>query len=125
MSFRLAIVELRVKDWVAAVAWFRKHFQLITKLEQPTQQYALLETGSIQLAIKADQQVHPSTQVQLQWEVDDLVATEQELRASGAMVTKPIKVSEEGYRRIIIDGPEGIQLLLFDWIKLSDKSSSA
>ena len=112
---KLAIVELSVRDWPKAVAWFRNHFHLSLKMEHVSEEYALLETGGVQLAIKGDPQVVVGDQVLLQWEVADVAECLTELVAAGVNIIKPMKTSDEGYRRIVVEGPEGMSLLLFDW----------
>ncbi len=112
---QLAIVELRVRDWQKAVAWFRNHFHLSLKMEHTSAEYALLEAGSVKLAIKGDTQAVVGNQVLLQWEVTDVAACMTELVAAGVNIFKPMKTSDEGYRRIMVEGPEGLELLLFDW----------
>ncbi|HQR43436.1 MAG TPA: hypothetical protein PLX97_12145 [Gemmatales bacterium] len=109
---RLAIVELRFRHWATAVQWFQQHLQLGTVLEHADQQYALLEAGSIRLGIKGDAEAIITRQVLLQWEVEDVVAWQE---AASITIVKPLKISSEGYRRIIIEGPEGMPILLFDW----------
>ncbi len=112
---QLAIVELRVRDWQKAVAWFRNHFHLSLKMEHASEEYGLLEAGNVQLAFKGDLQVVVGNQVQLQWEVADLPECLTELVAAGVSIIKPMKTSDEGYRRIVVEGPEGLELHLFDW----------
>lgn len=116
MTPKLAIVELRVRNWPAAVAWFRDHFQLTVKLEHPAEQYALLEAGNVQLAIKGDADAVVGNHVLLQWEVDDVVACQSALVAAGVRIVKPMKASDEGYRRIVVEGPEGLVVVVFDWV---------
>jgi predicted enzyme related to lactoylglutathione lyase len=113
---KLAIIELRVRDWPKAVAWFRNHFHLSLKMEQASEEYALLETGSVQLAIKGDPQAVVGNQVMLQWEVADVAECLTTLVAAGVNIIKPMKTSDEGYRRIVVEGPGGMPLLLFDFV---------
>ena len=113
---QLAIVELRVRDWPKAVAWFRHHFHLSLKMEHAAEEYALLEAGSVQLAIKGDPQVVVGNQMLLQWEVADIVTCMTELVAAGVNIIKPMKTSDEGYRRIVVEGPEEMPLLLFEFV---------
>jgi len=112
---QLAIVELRVRDWQKAVAWFRDHFHLSLKVEHASEEYALLEAGTVQLAIKGDPQAFVGNQALLQWEVADVAACMTELVAAGVNIIKPMKTSDEGYRRIVVEGPEGLELLLFEF----------
>jgi predicted enzyme related to lactoylglutathione lyase len=112
---KLKIVELRVRDWQKAVAWFRYHFHLSVTMERVSEEYALLASGGVKLAIKGDLQAMVGKQVQLQWEVADLSECLTELITAGVSIIKPMKMSDEGYRRIVVEGPEGLSLLLFDW----------
>lgn len=113
---QLAIVELRMRDWQKAVAWFHNHFHLLLKMEHPSEEYALLEAGSVQLAIKGDPQAIAGNQVLLQWEVADVPECLTELVAANVNIIKPMITSDEGYRRIVVEGPEGMALLLFEFV---------
>lgn len=108
---RLAIVELRVTDWQSAVQWYRTNFELRVLMQVETEQYALLDAGDVKLAIKYAADAHPVDSVLLQWEVPDLDRWLNENRVS---VLSPMKVSHEGYRRVIIEGPEQRPLLVYD-----------
>lgn len=111
---RLAIVELKFRNWASAVAWYRSTFELKLVMESLGEQYALLETGKVLLAIKHDAVAQVTDQISLQWEVDDLDVW---LKQKPVNVLKPMKDSTEGYRRVIIEGPEGQPLLVYDWKK--------
>lgn len=111
---KLAIVELKFRNWASAVAWYRSTFELKLVMESLGEQYALLETGRVLLAIKHDAAAQVTDQISLQWEVDDLDVW---LKQKSVSVLKSMKDSSEGYRRVIIEGPEGQPLLVYDWKK--------
>lgn len=111
----LAIVELHFRDWTAAVAWFRDHFEMEVKVLQIKQQYALLGRAFVKFAIKGDADASKGSQVLLQFEVQDVKKFVAKLRQAGVRILKPLRASKEGYRRALIEGPEGIELLVFDW----------
>lgn len=115
MEPRLAVVELKVKDWANAVEWFRVHLHLQTKLENPDEQYALFHAGDVELAIKGQVEVILSNKILPQWEVEDVEALQHQFEVASVRIVKPMKTSKEGYRRIIVEGPERIELLFFDW----------
>lgn len=109
----LAIIELHFRHWAAAVNWFREHFQLQTILHHPSEEYALFQAGAVQLAIKGNSSAVVTNQILLQWQVPDVEAWQ-----TTATILKPVKTSPEGYRRLVIEGPEGLPLLLYDFAGL-------
>jgi catechol 2,3-dioxygenase-like lactoylglutathione lyase family enzyme len=119
VNMKLATVELRVRDWPAAVTWFRDVFGLKVLLRVDDDGYALLQTGTAHLALKrtdtgplpADADARPL----LLFEVDDVERELARLTAHGVAILKPLRVSAENYRRVIVAGPEGQPILLFDW----------
>lgn len=115
---RLAIVELRVNEWPAAVEWFRTVFDLPVLMNAEAEQYALLNAGDVKLAIKHDSTAQTGDQVLLQWEVPDL---ESWLKQRSVNILKPLKVSHEGYRRVIIEGPEQRPLLVYEMKQSAEK----
>lgn len=117
---KLKIVELRVRHWISAVDWFKECFNLHPLLMDHAHHYALLgqDYGSeANLAIKESSAEYSGNQITLQWEVTDLSGWIALLCAKGVTVLKPIEeASDEWYKRAVIEGPEGIPLLLFEFI---------
>jgi catechol 2,3-dioxygenase-like lactoylglutathione lyase family enzyme len=115
---KLAIVELRVRDWPAAVTWFREVLGLKVLLRVEADGFALLQTQTAHLALKrSDAEPLPASEARplLQFEVDNVEAELARLTAQGVTVLKPLQVSGEGYRRAVVAGPEGQGVGLFDW----------
>ena len=109
----LAFVELTVADWPRALAWYREQLGLEVVLRVDADQFALLRAGSGRVALKAGRP-EPGT-ARLTFEVDDLPRTLERLRAAGVVPIKPLEASPEGYRRAVIQDPDGYPLCLFDW----------
>src|SRR5437660_11758816 len=113
MIRNLAFVELQVADWPAAVAWYRDVLGLPVVLRVEADQFALLQAGSGQLALKAGQPQPGS--ILLTFEVEDLPAELEHLARLGVMQEAPLKASTEGYRRALLLQPDGCRLELYDW----------
>jgi hypothetical protein len=75
--------------------------------------FALLRAGVGKLALKEGQPLAGS--VQLTFETDRLETVAQALIAQGATLAAPLKVSPEGYRRVLLRDPDGYLLCLFAW----------
>lgn len=129
MTPKLKIVELKVRDWQAAVEWFSHYFSMNVLITDRAKQYALLgeDYGSeANLSIPGTTETFTSNQFLLQWEVIDLAGFVANLAHRGVRVLKPIQeASDEWYKRIIIEGPEGVPLLLFEFTKGDATKSSS
>lgn len=112
---RLALVELVVTNGPCSVRWYQAALTLNVLLEDEPNQFWLLETSSgVQLALKQGAAANPAS-VLLQFEVHDLDAELARLDAVNILLAKPLKVSPEGYRRVILHDPDGYRISLFDW----------
>lgn len=83
-------------------------------MDSVAEQYTLLDAGTLQLAFKSDSAAQPTLHALLQWEVNNVQAW---LKTTGAEILKPLKISVEGYQRIVVKGPEGMAILVYDWMK--------
>ena len=117
---KLKIVELKVRNWLSTVEWFCSRFGLNILLIDHPKQYALLgeDYGTeSNLSIKGTSEPLDGNRVLLQWEVFDLPGFVSMLEQQGVTILKPIQeASDEWYKRAIIEGPEGIPLLLFEFV---------
>ncbi|HMO36043.1 MAG TPA: hypothetical protein PKA06_08370, partial [Gemmatales bacterium] len=102
MPAKLSIIELRFRDWNSAKNWFCATFSLKPHLEVPADGYCLFDLHGILLAIKQDEHAQPTEQVLLQWQVENV---ENWLAEHTVTLLKPLKISHEGYRRVILSGP--------------------
>jgi predicted enzyme related to lactoylglutathione lyase len=109
----LSFLELTVADWPAALAWYTTQFGLEVVLRVDADQFALLQAGQGRIALRAGRP-QPGT-VLLAFEVDDLPRELDRLAAAGIRPAAPLKGSAEGYRRAIVQDPDGYRLCLFDW----------
>ena len=116
MLKQLAMVSVSVKDWQAAVSWYREKLGLtasglhedpfcLMKFPEGEAVIALDGTGR---ADGAPGNWHPVV------EVDDLGATVAELKRRGVQFSRELKAREEGFRTAMILDPEGNQIELFD-----------
>jgi predicted enzyme related to lactoylglutathione lyase len=110
----LAFVQLTVADWPRALAWYRDVLGLEVLVCAEADQFALLRAGSGKLALKSGKPL--SSSVQLSFETADLDAVVGVLTAQGAALAAPMKISPEGYRRVLLRDPEGYMLCLFEWL---------
>jgi len=119
MTPKLKIVELKVRDWQAAVEWFCQYFTMNVLIMDRAKQYALLgeDYGTeANLSIRGTTEAFRGSQFLLQWEVIDLAGFVANLAHRGVRILKPIQeASDEWYKRAIIEGPEGVPLLLFEF----------
>jgi predicted enzyme related to lactoylglutathione lyase len=110
----LSLIELAVRDWPAAVAWYTEMLGLPLLQKDEAHRFALLDAGAARLALKEGT---PAGGVLLAFEVPELETALQRLAERGAQPEGPIKVSPEGYRRAIFRDPDGYRVSLFDWKK--------
>jgi hypothetical protein len=121
MTPKLKIVELKARDWQAAVEWFCHYFSMNVLIVDRAKQYALLgeDYGTeANLSIRGTTESFTGNQFLLQWEVIDLAGLVANLAHRGVRILKPIQeASDEWYKRAIIEGPDGVPLLLFEFTK--------
>jgi predicted enzyme related to lactoylglutathione lyase len=115
----LYMVELAVWNWGAAVVWYQEVLGLELLLRADADGFALLRAGGGRIALKQarSNRVERGTDLEplLVFAVEDLAAILARLACHGVAPQSPAKVSPEGYRRAIIQDPEGHQLCLFQW----------
>src|SRR5438874_158650 len=112
MRCSLYFVELRVRDWLVALAWYRDVLGLELLLRVDADAFALFAAGPARVALKGG---IPTAGVLLAFEVDDLDAWLGRLAQQGVSPTGPITISPEGYRRARFHDPDGHDLSLFEW----------
>jgi predicted enzyme related to lactoylglutathione lyase len=111
---QLYMIELTVTDITNSQAWYEQALGLVTTLTDNERQFRLLEApGGGRIALKQGKP-HAGS-VALQFEVSDLLVEMQRLQHHGIEVQKTIKTSSEGYRRILLQDPDGHLIGLFDW----------
>lgn len=112
----LAIVELKMRNWSAALEWFRDVFGLPVQLVDEDNQYALLGAqGNTRLSIMGTTRDLAGDRVLLQWQVNGLSGLVESLRHKGVIILKDVSATKEHYRDASIEGPEGLRLLLFEY----------
>ncbi|CAN5321741.1 hypothetical protein BH11PLA2_BH11PLA2_00690 [soil metagenome] len=97
---KLYMTEIVVRDLAASVAWYVSHGLRIEKDDAANGFVLLTDTADGRLALKAGTP-NPGT-VLLHFEVDTLTPGE-------------VKDSDEGYRRVIVDDPDGYRICLFQF----------
>lgn len=111
---KLTMVELTVRDPASVLAWYRDVLGLPVLLRDDAHGFVLLEAGGeTRLAIKQGDP-HPGT-TRLAFEVADVEAETARLAAHGVTPEAPLKMSPEGYRRVLLRDPDGHRLSLYDW----------
>jgi predicted enzyme related to lactoylglutathione lyase len=123
---KLMMVELYARNWTGVVDWYRHTLGLRVLLRVDEDGYALLEADGVQLAIKALDGPNKSygedkSRPTLYFLVPDLEAELRRLSEQGVPLVKPLKVTAENYRRVVIADPEGQPICLFDWIKQEEQ----
>src|SRR5262245_6769874 len=113
----LSIVELKVRDWKAAITWFHEIFGLPFDLCHHEEQYALMgERDSARLASKGTAEEVSGTRVLLQWDVVAISELVESLRNKGVKILKEVTTdTDEWYKRATIEGPEGLRMMLFEF----------
>ncbi|MCS7016386.1 MAG: VOC family protein [Gemmatales bacterium] len=121
---RLYMIELQVGDLHKSVMWYQ-HFGWQVAMLKPQDGFALLQHGASRLALKqrvaASEELpeRPTSRVRLHFEVSDLEQAITTLAERGLTVCQPLKVSPEGYRRVLYRDPDGYEICLFEWLPSS------
>src|SRR5947209_11454001 len=109
----LFMVELTVRDWPAAVAWYRDVLGLPLERLDAAGDFALFRAGPGRVALKAGEP-RPAG-ARLYFHVADLSAELARLAALGVPPDGDVAVSPEGYRRAFVRDPDGHRLGSFGW----------
>ncbi len=121
---KLFLVEIRVRDWNHAIAWYRDVLGLSLVWLDEGNRFALLDAGPARLALKGSESPGGREAVDLLFQVDDLDAERRRLAEWGVVVPEPIENREERYREIRLADPEGTPIRLFAWWADDDGSVS-
>ena len=113
------MVEVRVKDWKAAVDWYQDKLGLKVAAWDPDDEYCQLEPedGGARLALYGVPAVGPGggSRCLPTFRVDDLVATVQILRERGVGIERDVSGGDEGFRAADIVDCEGNLVQLYEW----------
>jgi predicted enzyme related to lactoylglutathione lyase len=115
----LNVVTIQVRDWDAAVAWYRDVFGLTIAAIEADDRFCMLETGGAMLALATD---HPEfsastdeSRIAPSFYVEDLDAEVARLAAAGVRVDPNQDGHGEGYRMARVWDPEGNRLQLYTY----------
>ena len=116
----LYMVELGVRDWRAAAAWYQEVLGLRLLLQAEQDGFVLFQAGSTRIALKqtravATEDSGSGTGTLLVFTVSDLDAELARLAGLGVKPEAPPRASMEGYRRAIFRDPEGHRFSFFEW----------
>ena len=108
-------IELRSSRCGELVEWYRNVLGLRVLIRAVDDGYALLQAGSARLAIlERPEAAAASNRWSLGFEVVDLAACRDRLRAAGAELHEP-PPGHEGFSEIVTHDPDGNRLRLFAW----------
>ena len=108
-------IELRSSRFRELVEWYRNVLGLRVLIRAVDDGYALLQAGSARLAIlERPEAPAASNRWSLGFEVVDLAACGERLRAAGAEYHQP-PPGHEGFSEIVTHDPDGNRLRLFAW----------
>ena len=108
-------IELRSSRFGELVEWYRNVLGLRVLIRAVDDGYALLQAGSARLAIlERPEAAAASNRWSLGFEVVDLAACRDRLRAAGAELHEP-PPGHEGFSEIVTHDPDGNRLRLFAW----------
>jgi predicted enzyme related to lactoylglutathione lyase len=118
---KLDLVEIRVKDWPAAMRWYAEVLGLSVRHVEDEDQFGILAfpEGNMGLAIFGEPDEVVSGFPNRCYPVvivDDLDATLRELRQKGVTVRRGPQGGDEGFRRAIILDCEGNDIQLIEWL---------
>ncbi len=113
------MVTIQVRDWPAALAWYRDVLGLEVIALEEDDRFCLLGTGGAPLGLAAD---HPEqsastaeNRVAPAFQVDDLDKVVATLHAAGVKVDPHIDGAGEGYRLARFWDPEGNRLHAYSY----------
>lgn len=105
------MTELAVTNLERSLHFYRDGLGLSLDLHDPVGLFARLQG---RIALK--ERTSASTGVSLHFEVDCLDAVLSQWSKRGIVPDGPVTVSEEGYRRAIFHDPDGIRVIVFEWL---------
>jgi len=115
----LDVVTIQVRDWSAAVAWYRRVLGLEVVALEEHDRFCMLGTGGALLALASD---HPElaagtaeNRMAPGFRVDDLDSFLRSLREAGVTVDEHIDGAGEGYRLARFWDPEGNRLHAYSY----------
>lgn len=115
----LDIVTIQVRDWDAAVDWYQEVLGFRVLALEEDDRFCMLETGGALLGLASDHPEHAASTSENRlspgFQVQDLDAALERLRAAGVRVDPVIDGEGEGYRLARIWDPEGNRLHLFTY----------
>jgi predicted enzyme related to lactoylglutathione lyase len=114
----LFMTVIRVTGWTAIVRWYIDTLGLKPLLLDKANEFALLAAGNGRLGlqgIKEPRSASARGMVRLVFQVADLDHQRELLLQRGVAVGEPIENSDEGYREVRLQDPEGNSLRLFSW----------
>lgn len=113
------VVEIRVRDWKTAVAWYQEKLGLKVAAWDPDDQYCQLEPegGGCRLGLYGVPAVDPAGRSRClpTFQVDDLADVVQTLRERGVTVDRDVSGGDEGFRAADIVDCEGNLIQLYEW----------
>lgn len=113
----LDAVTIQVREFDAAVSWYTEKLGLEVVVLEADDRFCLLGTGGAMLGLASDHpeysQGRSENRIAPGFQVEDLEATLEKLRASGVRVDPVIDGGEENYRLARIFDPEGNRLHLY------------
>ncbi len=115
----LFMTVIRVANWKTTVNWYIHTLGLCPVLLDSQHEFALLSAGNGRVGIQGVQEARSSevsARVRLVFQVEDLDEERRRLIEQGVAVGEPVENSEEGYREVRLQDPEGQSLRLFAWI---------
>ncbi len=117
-GIELTFTEVSVADWSATVRWYVDILGLRKAVEDPGHEFALLDAGPCQLALKGGGLPAGGTirGLRLTFRVADVDAERTRLLALGIEVSEPKDNRVEGYRKVSLHDPEGTPITLFSWL---------
>ncbi len=108
------IVTIQVRDWPAALEWYRDTLGLETVVVEEHDQFCMFGTGGALLALASDHPEHSASieenRIAPAFRVDDVETLVIALRAGGVEVDPNIDGGDEGYRLVRFWDPEGNRL---------------
>jgi predicted enzyme related to lactoylglutathione lyase len=118
---KLDLVEIRVKDWPAAMRWYAEVLGLSVRHVEDEEQFGIMAfpEGHMGLALFGEPEEVVSGFPNRCYPVvivDDLDATLQELGQKGVAVRLGPRGGDEGFRRAIILDCEGNDIELVEWL---------